>query len=150
MTNQSIYRELAADGNQDARVIADAMGAMPSEEMPDDDSEEIELQELEGLEAHLHTLIARAEISTQAGTDGEAAKTHFERGQTHELAADAHRAVGNDDSAAEHHRSAKDAYRDAAFSLAKHINKFGQDCGYAEGYSLPQIRAIHWRENQEE
>jgi hypothetical protein len=150
MRNQALYRELAATGNDNARVLDDELGALPSEEMSDDDSEEIELQALEGLETLLQTLIARAEIATQAGTDGEAAKAHFERGQSHELAADAHRAAGNDDSAAEQYRSAKDAYRDAAMSLAKHIDKHGDGCGYAAGYSLPQIRAIHARENQAE
>ena len=150
MKNQNLYRALAASGNASAKVINDAFGGMPTEEMSSDESEEQELAELEGLAEHISKLIARAEIKTQEGEDGDAAMAHFERGQSHELAADAYRAAGRDSEAAAHQRSAMGAYRDSALSLGSHVNKFGADCGYAEGYSLPQIRAIHWRENEEE
>lgn len=148
--NASLYRRLASDGNMHAKHLVDELGAYPGSEMGNEESEEQELAELEGLETHLQTLIARAEIKAQAGDDGDAAMSHFERGQSHELAADACGVAGRDDETAEHHRAAMGAYRDSALSLAKHVDKFGKDCGYAEGYSLPQIKAIHWRENNPE
>ena len=146
--NTELYRRLAADGNKDAARVLDEMGSMPSQEMGTEESEEQELQELEGLETHLQALIARAEIHTAGDAHGEAAKAHFERGQSHEIAADACRVAGRDAASDEHNRGAKVAYRDCAMSLANHVDKNGADCGYAEGYSLPQIRAIHWRENE--
>jgi hypothetical protein len=145
MSNSKLYQKLAARGNEDAKVVADALGAVPSEVMVDDGSEEQELSELQGLQEYLQTLIARAEVKAQAGETGDAAMSHFERGQAHEMAADMCRAAGRDSMFMRHQAGAMGAYRDCANALGAHVNKYGKDCGYKEGYALPQTKPEMWR-----
>ena len=99
MSNQNLYRELAAKGNDNAKIISDEMGAVPVTEMGEDDSEELE-------QAHalkLGELNGRAKTHTEAGQHDLAAGVHEERGRLHEARGE--------------HELAKNAYKDA---LASH------------------------------
>ena len=87
-----LYRRLAADGNANAKRIADDYGAMPGEEMDDADSSD-------GLANALGELNGRAIAHSEAGEHDKSAEVHEERGRLHESRGE--------------HEQAKDAYKDA-------------------------------------
>jgi hypothetical protein len=87
-----LYRRLAADGNVNAKHIADDFGSMPGEEMDDSDSS----TQLAGAIGELN---GRAKAHSEAGEHDQAASVHEERGRLHESRGE--------------HEQAKDAYKDA-------------------------------------
>jgi hypothetical protein len=130
-TDKRIYRELADAGNEHAKHILDA-GVIPDAEMDEAvTSEAEELKDLEELAAHLGMMLTKARAHIESRDYMRAADTFAEIGQFHET-------QGN-------HREAMDAYRAGMTNMFQHAS----DCGYAEGYDLPQIRAIHARQNAE-
>lgn len=116
--NKELYRDLAAAGNKHAARIADELVMVPA-----GTSEE------EGGVAELEAKIAEL-VATAAA--------HLESGDCMR-AADAQIGMAARLEQAGLHQRAMDAYKAAAMSLFKHVD----GCGYAQGYSLPQIRAIH-------
>jgi len=131
MKNQELYKRLAAEGNAHAKHLMDTVGAVPVARASDQDSEEEELEDLKDLATQVAVLVAKAEAHALTRNYAMAADAHMQRGQMLEEAGS--------------HKEAMDAYKAGALSLFQHA----KDCGYAEGYSLPQIQAIHARMNAE-
>jgi hypothetical protein len=140
MTNRSLYRELAANGNEDAQVILDSEeegaeveetedageGATPEAEMGAENSEEQKAGKLAQLHEKVGGLMVKAQMHAATGAHHRAASAHAELAQLHEGAGDNEKALAS--------------YKDAAVSYAQHVDAM---CSMAP----EQLQAWHAREN---